>query len=87
MSNDECTCSSSQIYSVYGVLGSLLVISEILGMVSHIKANSIIHFVFLTMKHLLMKPKINPASIIDALEEALIDEKNEEEAETKINIS
>lgn len=54
MSSDDCNCSAKLTYGV-GILGSLLVVSEILGVITHIKPNSIIHFVFLTMKHLLKK--------------------------------
>ena len=89
MSSDDCNCSAKLTYGV-GILGSLLVVSEILGVITHIKPNSIIHFVFLTMKHLLKKPKVDTITVIESLEEALIDEKKEEEdlAEaTKIKIT
>lgn len=78
MSSDDCNCSTKLTYGV-GILGSLLVVSEILGIVTHIKPNSIIHFVFLTMKHLLKKTKVDSISVIESLEEAFIDEKREEE--------
>jgi hypothetical protein len=89
MSSDDCNCSAKLTYGV-GILGSLLVVSEILGVITHIKPNSIIHFVFLTMKHLLKKTKVDTITVIESLEEALIDEKKEEEdlAEaTKIKIN
>lgn len=74
MSSDECNCSTKLIY---GILGSLLVVSEILGVITNIKPNSIIHFMFLTMKHLLIKSTVDTTTIIESLEEALIDEKKE----------
>lgn len=85
MSGDDCNCSAKLTYGV-GILGSLLVVSEVLGVLTHIKPNSIIHFIFLTMKHLLTKPKVDTITVIESLEEALIDEKKEDDEMTKIKI-
>jgi len=68
--------------TTYGILGSLLIISEILGIVPHVKANSIIHFVYLTLKHLVSKPNIDTLTVLESLEEALIDEGKESDKNT-----
>jgi len=56
-----------------GALGALLVLSEVLGIMKKIPANSIIHFFYLCAKHFMEKPAMDEETVIESLTEAFID--------------
>jgi hypothetical protein len=67
----DCNLDNNTSYIISGILGGLFILSEILGVIDKVKANSIIHFIIL-----LLKNNNNKKITIESIEETLIEQSN-----------